>query len=66
MEIVLHDNNGKAVVCQTVAGAAKRIDFPAVDRDVVIAGYTLDGVKHAVYEPVMVHAGQIPRLKLWR
>jgi len=66
MEVVLHDNNGNAVVCRTVAGDAERIDFPAVERDVVISSYTLDGAKHAVDEPMTVLAGQFPCLKLWR
>lgn len=66
MEVVLHDKNGSAVARVTVTGDAARIEFPAVERDVVISGYTLDGAKHAADEPMTVLAGQFPCLKLWR
>ncbi|HBN54758.1 MAG TPA: hypothetical protein DD456_12250 [Stenotrophomonas sp.] len=66
MEVVLHDNNGNAVACRTVDADTARIDFPAMERDVVISSYTLDGVRHAMDEPMTIRAGQFPRLKIWR
>lgn len=65
MEIVLYDDSGDAVSSQTAPDDAERIDFPAVESDVVISGYTLDGVKHELAEPLTVRAGHSPRLKLW-
>lgn len=66
MEIVLHDSNGNAVACRTAGSDAWRIEFPAVERDVVISSYTLDGVKHELDQPMTVLAGQYPRLNVWR
>lgn len=66
MDIVLHDTGGNAVARQTAPDDAERIDFTAVESDVVISGYTLDGVKCELTEPMTVQSGQYPRLKLWR
>lgn len=65
MDIVLHDIGGNAVARQAAPDDVKRIDFPAVESDVVISGYTLDGAKFELTEPLTVQAGQYPRLKLW-
>ena len=65
MEIVLYGGSGDAVSRQTAPDDAERIDFPAVESDVVVFGYTLDGVKCELTEPLTVRAGQYPLLKLW-
>ena len=49
-----------------MADDVERIDFPEAETDVVVASYTLDGVKHVLDEPITVLAGQQLRLKLWR
>ncbi len=66
MEIILRDQAGSAVAHLIAASDVERVEFPAVERDVVIAGFALDGIEYATAVPVMVRTGQFPCLNIWR
>lgn len=66
MEIILRDQAGSAVSHLIAASDVELVEFPEVERDVVIFGFSLDGIEYATAEPVMVRAGQFPRLNIWR